>query len=193
MSFISTKAHENLNAMPVSSTAETPDNASVSMRIDVVPIPTGLTSTNIDKTKLQNERIVSIRNEGKDLFQANNTLMSTNGGKRLYQTQDLYGKILAVEDMIPMLTSADLTLRLNALRSGTHSHATCMELKTGVLARLLDEHPDQKGEKVTTVSITSSPDMGRMFVGLKFAKGRHYISKVDYEVDSVADDSFHLK
>jgi len=193
MSFVSKKAQENWNAMPTSSKVDLSDNASVSMRIDVVPIPTGLADTNFTKTKQQNEQIVMIRSQGKDLFQANGTLMSTNGGRRLYQTQDLYGKILAVEDLIPMLTSANLTLRLNALRGGTHSHSTCMELKTGVLAKLLDEHPDQKGEKVTTVSIASSPDVGRMFVGLKFAKGRHYISKVDYEVDSVADDSLHLK
>jgi len=193
MSFVSKKAQENWNAMPTSSKVDLSDNASVSMRIDVVPIPTGLADTNFTKTKQQNEQIVMIRSQGKDLFQANGTLMSTNGGRRLYQTQDLYGKILAVEDLIPMLTGANLTLRLNALRSGTHSHSTCMELKTGVLAKLLDEHPDQKGEKVTTVSIASSPDVGRMFVGLKFAKGRHYISKVDYEVDSVADDSLHLK
>lgn len=193
MSFVSKTTLANLDNPPPLIKTETPYTESVSMRIDVVPIPTGIVKSNFKKTKLQNEQIVSIRAKGKDLFQSNNTLMSMNGGKRLYQTQDLYGKILAVEDLIPMLTSADLTLRLNALRSGVHSHATCMELKTGVLANLLSAVGDHKGEKVTTVSIPSSPDMGRMFVGLKFAKGRHYISKVDYEVDSVADDSFHLK
>ena len=37
---------------------------------------------------------------GKDLFQSNRTRMSNNMGKRLYQTADLYGQTLAVEDMI---------------------------------------------------------------------------------------------
>ena len=193
MSFISANAQEKLSASLPEQVTPTAESESISMRIDVLPIPTGITQVSMEKTKLQNQQIMHIRNIGKDLFQANHTLMSVNGSKRLYQTQDLYGKVLAVEDLIPMLTSADLTLRLNALRSGVHSHSTCMELKTGILADTLKKSTDAKGEKVTTVSIESAPDRGRMFVGLKYANGKHYISKVDYEVDSVVDDGFHLK
>jgi len=192
MSFVSFKRDAQLSAS-VQPTVEQNDLATVSMRIDVVPVPSRLLDTNMEKTKVQNASIVQIRDKGQDLFHSNQTLMSNNGGKRLYQTEDLYGKILAVEDLIPMLTSADLTLRLNALRSGTHSHATCMELKTGVLADALDESVGAKGEKVVSVSIDTAPEKGKMFVGLKYAKGKHYISKVDYEVDSIVDDSLHLK
>jgi hypothetical protein len=68
-----------------------------------------------------------------------------------------------------------------------------MELKTGVLANLLDKAVDSKREKATELSIAASPDKGRIFVGLKLSKGKHYIQKLDYEVSSVIDDSLHLK
>ena len=118
--------------------------------------------------------------------------MTTSAGKRLYQTADLYGQVLAVEDLIPQLTAADLTLRLTAERHGTHAHGTCMELKTGILADLLEDTPDAKNEKITEVSLPSSDEVGRMFVGVKMSGGKHYIQKVDYEVASAVDDQLHL-
>ena len=116
---------------------------SMNMRVDVVPIPTGTNMTVSKEVRAkQNEAIANITKKGADLFQSNRTVVSNNMGKRLYQTADLYGQTLAVEDLIPMLTENDLTLRLNAIRGGADSHTSCMELTTGKLADALEESAD---------------------------------------------------
>lgn len=169
-------------------------DSGMSMRIDVVPIPTGTTgAVDLKLKERQNVAMRDIQAKGKDLFVPNKTVVSQTAGNKLYQTSDLFGQILAVEDLIPMLTASDLTLRVNAVREGTHAHSTCMELKTGILADVLDKAADSKREKVTELSIAASPDKGRIFVALKQSKGKHYIQKVDYEVSSTVDDALHLK
>lgn len=165
----------------------------LSMKIDVVPIPMSSDQVDVSMKRIQNSKIREIKALGKDLFQSNQTIMTSSAGKRLYQTADLYGQVLAVEDLIPMLTSSDLTLRLTAHREGAQSHSTCMELKTGILADLLDEAPDAKNEKITEVSVPSAEDSGRMFVGVKLSGDKHYIQKVDYELSSTVDDQLHIR
>ena len=191
MSFINSRAK---NQLMKETAGPAPKQSRVQMRIDVVPIPTGSTSvSHVERRGLQQQAINSIKTIGKDLFEANSAIVTENGSNRLYQTQDLYSESLSLEKLIPMLTSSNLTLRLNAVRSGISSDSTCMELKTGVLADLLDKAADSKREKVTELSIGASPEKGRIFVGLKLSKGKHYIQKLDYEVSSVVDDSLHLK
>lgn len=191
MSFVVLKKEPQLQE--TSANNELPkQQANLSMKLEVVPIPLSSDMVDVSLKRLQNDQIRKIKEKGKDLFQSNQTIMTSSAGKRLYQTADLYGQVLAVEDLIPMLTSSDLTLRISANRVGTHSHATCMELKTGVLADMLDETPDAKNEKITEVSVPSIEDSGRMFVGVKMSGGKHYIQKVDYEIATTVDDQLHV-
>jgi len=193
MSFVRFKKEDQIQEQPKPQAAVEADSG-LSMRIDVVPIPTGTTGVvDMDLKQKQNEVISNIQKLGKDLFAPNKTVVSQTAGNKLYQTADLFGQVLAVEDLIPQLTSADLTLRVNAIREGSHAHSTCMELKTGVLADLLDESPDSKREKVTELNVSASPDRGRMFVGVKLSNGKHFIQKLDYEVNATVDDTLHLK
>ena len=192
MSFVRFKKEDQMQEQPKPQAAVEADSG-LSMRIDVVPIPTGTTGVvDMELKQKQNEVISHIQKLGKDLFAPNKTVVSQTAGNKLYQTADLFGQVLAVEDLIPQLTSADLTLRVNAIREGSHAHSTCMELKTGVLADLLDESPDSKREKVTELNVSASPDKGRMFVGVKLSNGKHFIQKLDYEVNAT-DDTLHLK
>lgn len=192
MSFVVLKKEPQLQEQAVvNNISDKPSG--MSMKIDVVPIPVASNEVDVSTKSIQNKAIKQIKQQGKDLFQSNQTIMTASAGKRLYQTADLYGQVLAVEDLIPMLTGADLTLRCSAQRTGTHAHSTVMELKTGVLADLLDETPDAKSEKITELSVPSFEDNGRMFVGVKMSGGKHYIQKVDYEVSSAVDDKLHLK
>lgn len=192
MSFVVLKKEPQLQEQAVvNNISDKPSG--MSMKIDVVPIPVASNEVDVSTKSIQNKAIKQIKQQGKDLFQSNQTIMTASAGKRLYQTADLYGQVLAVEDLIPMLTGADLTLRCSAQRTGTHAHSTVMELKTGVLADLLDETPDAKNEKITELSVPSFEDNGRMFVGVKMSGGKHYIQKVDYEVSSAVDDKLHLK
>jgi hypothetical protein len=193
MSFVRFKKEDQMQEETKPQAAVEVDSG-LSMRIDVVPIPTGTTGlVDMELKQKQNEVISKVQKMGKDLFAPNKTVVSQTAGNKLYQTADLFGQVLAVEDLIPMLTSADLTLRVNAIREGTHAHSTCMELKTGALADLLDEAPDSKREKVTELSVNASPDKGRMFVGVKLSNGKHFIQKLDYEVNATVDDTLHLK
>lgn len=161
------------------------------LQLNVVPIPKASGQYNLQQKEKQQSSIAMIEARGRDLFDKNHTRVSLENDKRLYQSEMLYGKVLSVEQMIPMLTANDLTLRINAVRMGADSHSTCMELKTGVLADLLEETADSKGDKVSKIKL-SDESRGSMFVALKEYKGSHYIQKVDYEVSKEVDDTLHV-
>lgn len=188
------KNPDNVAQVPSQSSAKpVVEKSTVNMRIDVVPIPIGSSKQySVEKREQQSKSIREIMDKGKDLFQSNTTVVSNNMGKRLYQTADLYGQTLAVEDLIPMLTNNDLTLRLNALRGGTDSHSSCMELTTGKLADALDEFADDKNEKTVEVSIKSQENLGKIYMGLKLKGDKHFIQKLDYEVASELDKTLHV-
>lgn len=188
------KTTDNVAQVPKQSNAKpVAGKSTLNMRIDVVPIPIGSTKQySAEKREQQSKGIREIMDKGKDLFQSNKTVVSNNMGKRLYQTADLYGQTLAVEELIPMLTSQDLTLRLNALRGGSDSHSSCMEVTTGKLAEALGEFADDKNEKTVEVSIKSQESLGKIFIGLKVKGDKHYIQKLDYEVASELDKTLHV-
>lgn len=194
MSFVRFKKENQLQQQPSSKTPAVESDSGMSMRIDVVPIPTG-TSGEVDMSlkEKQNAAIQTIEQKGRDLFRPNKAVVTQTAGTKLYQTSDLFGQVLAVEDLIPLMTESNLTLRLNAVREGAQAHTTCMELKSGALADLLEAASDSKREKSTEVTIQSNPDAGKMYVGLKLSNGKHYIQKLDYEISQAVDDSLHLK
>ena len=93
-----------------------------------------------------------------------------------------------------MLTNADLTLRLNAIRSGRQSSSTCMELKTGQLADIVEKSElNEKNEKTSTVALLANKEKGKMFVGVKVKGGKHFIQKLDYEINESEDDKYHVE
>jgi len=191
MSFIRRNTEDQFEKTETPKVATTND---LHIRIDVAPVPLGASkSKTLAEREKQSQVIENVRNQGKDLFVENKTVVSTNAGERLYQTKDLYGQNLSLEDLIPQLTASDLTLRVNAIREGTHAQSTCMELKTGVLAELLGDTADSNREKNTTLEIPNNTERGTMYVTVKEIKGKHYVNKVDYKVNSTEDDRLHLK
>tara|TARA_B100000925_G_C21973614_1_gene459033 strand:- start:23 stop:592 length:570 start_codon:yes stop_codon:yes gene_type:complete len=165
----------------------------LNIRIDVAPIPLGASNeVSMEKRRAQTLALESIRKDGKDLFQPNSTAVTNTAGDRLYQTKDLYGQNLSVEKLLTKLTANDLTLRVNALRTGTHAQSTCMELKTGIMADLLAQAKDSNDEKTTTLSIENASEKGEMFVSMREIKGEHYINKVDYKISAAEDDRLHV-
>jgi hypothetical protein len=170
------------------------EKSRVQMKIDVVPIPTGASSvSSIEKREVQQKNIHQILTRGKDLFEENSTIISEQGSNRLYQTADLYSESLSLEELIPMLTSSDLTLKLNAVRIGRQSSSTCMELKSGVLADIIEKTSvDERNEKTCSVSLQTSKERGSMFVGIKVKGGKHFIQKLDYEIHREQDEQYHV-
>lgn len=175
-------------------TAKSLKQSDLHIRIDVAPIPEGASAkrdpSSMAKQLASQEKIKSM---GNDLFMPNSTIVSNTAGRKLYQTKDLYANLISVEKLIPQLTSSDLTLRINAIREGSHAHATCMELKSGYLADLLEEPTDTNNEKTLTLSVDGHDEKGEMYVSVREIKGQHYINKIDYNVESYEDDKLHLK
>lgn len=165
----------------------------MTMRIDVVPVPQGTLTTNITSRarEAQYNAIKKIKSQGKDLFMPNNTVVSTNASNKVYQTADLYNPTTPIEKLATELEDNNLTLRLNAIRTGVQSHTTCMNLTTTQLKSLLEESVDGKNEKSCAVSLPSK-EQGTMYVGVKVRGGKHYITKVDYEVNSLVDSKLHV-
>lgn len=191
MSFINKRA----NANSIMSAKKAKAQSLVDMKIDVCAIPLAASKKiTFEKQEMQSSAIQQIQTLGKDLFTPNKTIVSESDDKRLYQTADLYSESMSLEKLIPMLTSSDLTLRLNALRSGHLSSSTCMELTTGKLADLITKaQVDERNEKTCKVAIKGNEDKGVMFVGVKVRRGKHYIQKLDYEVPTAHDDAMHVK
>lgn len=188
MSFInSSKANKLMKAGPAVK------KSNLQMKIDVVSIPQGASiSTSLEKREQQMQAINQIKTLGRDLFEPNSAVLNQNGSKRLYQTADLYSETLSLEKLIPMLTASGLTLKLNAQRHGTFASNTCMELKTGQLADLVESSEvDDRNEKTCSVAIESNSSLGAMYVGVKVKGGKHFIQKLDYEVEDKIDDKMH--
>lgn len=189
MSFINTRAKGNaaMKALPKKNVSR------VEMKIDVVPIPTGTSLKNpLEKREQQNIAIQKIQTMGRDLFEPNKTIVSEKQDNRLYQTTDLYSESISLEKLIPMLTSSDLTIRLNAVRTGAQSSTTCIELTSGRLADIVEkDQVDERNEKTALVGGVGS-EVGTMYVGVKVKRGQHFIQKLDYEVPLAHDDKMHV-
>ena len=190
MSFVRFKKQDQIEQ----SKQEASEPVKLHIRIDAAPIPLGASiDISTEKREEQTQALEKVRKLGKDLFSENDTIVSNTAGDRLYQTKELYAQNLSVEELIPLLTESGLTLRINAVRGGIHAHSTCMELKTGVLADLLEESADNNREKSTKIELTNSSDKGEMHVSVREVKGKHYINKVDYKINSIEDDLLHVK
>lgn len=193
MSFINKSSESSIMQKETAPTSS--KESKIQMKIEVVPIPTGSSKvSSIEKRDIQRNRINQIMTRGKDLFEENSTILTQQGSNRLYQTADLYSESLCLEELIPMLTEADLTLKLNAIRTGRQSSSTCMELKSGQLADIIQKtEADERNEKVCNVSIATSKEKGSMFVGVKVKGGKHFIQKLDYEIHEEQDNQLHVE
>ena len=170
----------------------TSEPSKMAMRIDVVPVPQGLmNAVSSEKREKQYAAIQKIKAKGKDLFLPNNTVASTNASNKLYQTADLYNATTSVESLVSQLKENDLTLRLNAIRTGSQSHTTVMNLTSDALEKVVQGGVDAKGEKSCAVTLPVK-DQGTMYVGVKVRGGKHYITKIDYEVNQLVDSKLHI-
>ena len=160
----------------------------VSIQLNAVPIPKTTDKYSAETKAAQQTEIAKIESRGRDLFDSNPAKTSVHEGKKLYQSSLLYSKNLSVEDLIPLLTASELTLKVSAIRNGT---STCMELTSGKLADLIEQEADAKGDKIVKLQLPDGSTHS-MFVAIKQYRGKHYIQKVDYEVEQEVDQKLHL-
>lgn len=142
-------------------------------------------------------RILSqLRLNGKDIFEMNETRIVQSAGTRLYQTTEMYGTSMSIENIIETMKPADLTLRVNFNRPGVHSNTTCMALSSGTLTKLLQTKADATGNKIAELrvnveALANVPRHGAFYVAITQKGTQHYLSHIDYKIMSQYDQMYH--
>lgn len=177
-----------VDATPVSSTHHIIVEATVK--------PVGLNTYNNEHVTKQAAALKELRTTGKDLFELNETRKVESAGTILYQTTEMYGTAMSIEKIVGALKKSDLTLRVNFRRPGVHSSATCMELSSGTLERLLTSSGDTQGHKVAELRVkqeqtATKPSHGALFVAVTCRGTQHYLSHIDYKILASYDAMYH--
>ena len=160
----------------------------------VRPIGTG--DYNKEKVQVQAWSLKQLRNDGKDLFEMNETRKVQSAGTLLYQSTETYGTSMSIEKIAETLKGAGLTLRANFNRPGIHSNTTCMELSHETLEKLVQTDADAHGNKVAELRVqaevsASVPRHGAIFVAITKKGNMHYLSHVDYKIMASYDAMYH--
>ena len=177
-----------VDATPVSSTHHIIVEATVK--------PVGMNTYNKEHVTKQAAALKELRTTGKDLFELNETRKVESAGTILYQTTEMYGTAMSIEKIVVALKSSDLTLRVNFRRPGIHSSATCMELSSDTLERLLTSAVDSQGIKTAELRVkqeqtSTKPSHGALFVAVTCRGTQHYLSHIDYKILASYDAMYH--
>jgi len=158
--------------------------------------PVGLRNYNQDRVAQQAAALKEMRSQGKDLFEMNETRKVESTGTTLYQTTETYGTAMSIEKIADALRKADLTLRVNFRRPGVHSSATCMNLSSDTLQKLIGTAADAQGNKVAELRVkdeqtAAKPSHGALYVAVTCRGTQHYLSHIDYKILSSYDAMYH--
>jgi len=174
----------------------TPAQTSHHIMLEATVKPIGSNDYNKDQVQAQSLALKSLRTQGKDLFETNETRKVQSAGTRLYQTTETYGTALSIEKICETIKAHDLTLRVNFNRPGKHSNNTCMELAAPTLTRLMSTAADAHGQKIAELRVkaeqtSQSPRHGAIYVAITTKGTLHYLSHIDYKIISAYDDLYH--
>lgn len=142
------------------------------------------------------EIITSLQKRVRDLNEPNKMTKTVQDGVCLYQTTEMYGKVMSVEGIVEAMRENDLTLRVTFRRPGFHSSSTLFELNPGMLDQLVSEEEDDHGTKMMELRVKAeasaeNPRNGSMFISIEPKKGLHYFTNVDYRIDNTYDQIAH--
>ena len=174
----------------------TPVTQKHNILLEVTVKPMGQNDFDKDKAAEQATALRKIREEGRDLFDMNETRKTSSGNKTLYQTTETYGTAMSIEKIMNFLKSNDLTLRVNFHRPGIHSSTTCMELSPDTLTRLINTSANPSGFKIAELRVkqektANDPRHGALFVAITNRGTQHYLSHIDYKIITSYDTMYH--
>ena len=177
-------------------TEHTPTTTRHHIILETTVKPVGANDYDKDRVEVQAAALSSLRNQGKDVFEMNETRKVQSTGTTLYQTTETYGTSMSIEKMIECMQQADLTLRVNFKRPGVHSNTTCMELSTETLQKLVQTTPDVNGHRVAELRVKAElsanvPRHGAMYVAITEKGTQHYLSHIDYKIMTSYDEMYH--
>ena len=164
--------------------------------LEVTIKPMGQNDFNKERAAEQALALKKVREEGRDLFDMNETRKVTSGNKTLYQTTETYGTSVSIEKMKQNIDKDGLTLRVNFHRPGIHSSTTCMELSSDILQRLIDTSANTNGYKIAELRVkqektANDPRHGSLFVAIVNRGTQHYLSHIDYKIITSYDAMYH--
>lgn len=158
--------------------------------------PVGI--NNYDNTQVAEQALVlgKLRSNGKDIFEINETRKVRSGGTTLYQTTEMYGTSMSIENIVETLKQADLTLRVNFNRPGVHSNTTCMALSAQTLQKLINTTADAHSNKIAELRVSAEtsakvPRHGAFYVAITQKGTQHYLSHIDYKIITQYDEMYH--
>ncbi len=151
-----------------------------------------------DNIRVSEQAVVlsKLRSNGKDIFEMNETRRVKSGGTTLYQTTEMYGTSMSIENIVETLKQADLTLRVNFNRPGAHSNTTCMALSAQTLQKLVNTTADAHSNKIAELRVSaetsaSVPRHGAFYVAITQKGTQHYLSHIDYKIMTQYDEMYH--
>jgi hypothetical protein len=148
------------------------------------------------KVSEQSEILSKLRSNGKDIFEMNETRKVQSAGTTLYQTTEMYGTSMSIENIIETMKQADLTLRVNFQRPGLQSNTTCMALSAETLQKLIQTQSDSQNNKIAELRVQAEtaanvPRHGAFFVAVTKKGTQHYLSHIDYKIMTSYDKMYH--
>lgn len=149
-----------------------------------------------EKVSEQSQILSKLRSNGKDIFEMNETRKVQSAGTTLYQTTEMYGTSLSIENIIETMKQADLTLRVNFKRPGLQSNTTCMALSPDILQKLINTKADSQNNKIAELRVKAEtsakvPRHGAFFVAVTKKGTQHYLSHIDYKIMTSYDNMYH--
>jgi|TARA_B110000091_G_C13811976_1_gene475617 hypothetical protein len=158
--------------------------------------PVGANDYEATRVSEQARILNQLRSNGKDIFEMNETREVQSTGTTLYQTTEMYGTAMSIENIIETMKPADLTLRVNFNRPGTHSNTTCMALSSETLEKLLKTTADATGNKIAEIRVSAEssakvPRHGAFYVAIAQKGTQHYLSHIDYKIMTQYDKMYH--
>lgn len=158
--------------------------------------PVGANDYEASRVNDQARILQQLRSNGKDIFEMNETREVQSAGTTLYQTTEMYGTSMSIENIIETMKPADLTLRVNFNRPGLHSNTTCMALSSDTMAKLLKTKADATGNKIAELrvnaeSLANVPRHGAFYVAITQKGTQHYLSHIDYKIMTHYDQMYH--
>ena len=158
--------------------------------------PVGGNDYNPTRVAEQATVLTKLRSSGKDIFEMNETRQVQSTGTTLYQTTEMYGTSMSIENIIETIKPADLTLRVNFNRPGAHSNTTCMGLSATILQKLLKTKADAVGNKIAELRVNAEasakvPRHGAFYVAITQKGTQHYLSHIDYKIMTHYDKMYH--
>ena len=174
----------------------TPVTSNHHMIMEATVKPVGFNEYNKSNVEQQSSALKKLRQSGKDLFEMNETRKVQSAGTSLYQTTEMYGTSLSIENIIETMKQADLTLRVNFKRPGLQSNTTCMALSANTLQKLINTNADSQNNKIAELRVQAEtaanvPRHGAFFVAVTKKGTQHYLSHIDYKIMTSYDNMYH--